>query len=231
MIARFLWTCCALLLSTPVSLAQSEENFVFDGKPPQFEDFGYLLSSAVWPSAEDEPAIIFVCWENPDESNAEARGWVQEAVEQTWAAEAGMEFRGWRQCAEINRGVRILITDSGPMVKALGAGLDGLENGMHLNFTFENWGQGCQEFRKTCIRAIAVHEFGHALGFAHEQNRADVPGECAELGLEQGADGDTALTPYDPDSVMNYCSNMYATGGALSLLDIEAVRKVYGAPR
>ena len=79
-----------------------------------------------------------------------------------------------------------------------------------------------------CIKAIAVHEFGHAIGFAHEQNRPDTPGECQQP--KQGENGDLLLTPYDPNSVMNYCNQKYNNDGKLSPLDIGAVQKLYGKP-
>ena len=78
--------------------------------------------------------------------------------------------------------------------------------------------------------SIAVHEFGHALGFAHEQNRPDTPGECsAKHG--QGQKKEKALTPYDPKSVMNYCNPDWNNNGELSQLDIKAAQKMYGQRR
>jgi hypothetical protein len=77
-----------------------------------------------------------------------------------------------------------------------------------------------------CIKSIAMHEFGHAIGFSHEQNRPDRKGECALKA--QGPNGDKLLTPYDPESIMNYCFDMYQTGVTLSKLDISAVRQLYG---
>jgi hypothetical protein len=99
---------------------------------------------------------------------------------------------------------------------------------MVLNFTFENWNTSCKGKRDYCIYAIAVHEFGHAIGFAHEQNRPDTVGDCAQL--KQGTSGDTMhLTPWDLHSVMNYCNPQYNNDGKLSPFDIKAVRYVYGA--
>ncbi len=41
------------------------------------------------------------------------------------------------------------------------------------------WSKSCRKSKEYCIRAIAVHEFGHAISLTHEQSRADAPGECA----------------------------------------------------
>jgi len=106
-----------------------------------------------------------------------------------------------------------------------------MNDGMVLNFTFQHWSPSCSgdpAQRKLCIVSIAVHEFGHSIGLAHEQNRPDAPGECAQLA--QGPDGDKLMTPYDPTSVMNYCNPVYNNNGKLSDLDAKAVRELYGPP-
>jgi hypothetical protein len=38
------------------------------------------------------------------------------------------------------------------------------------------------------------------------------------------------LTPYDPESIMNYCNPKFYNDGNLSELDVLAVRQLYGAP-
>src|SRR5262249_42932622 len=155
------------------------------------------------------------------------RVWVHDQIRNTWEAHSDVVFEGWGLCSEESRGVRIRIADEGPRVQALGAGLDGMDGGMILNFTFANWSEGCADAaaREHCIRSIAVHEFGHALGFAHEQNRPDTPGDCVDQ--EQGTKGDVLIGAWDLASVMNYCNPEWNGNGSLSPTDIQGVRLTY----
>jgi hypothetical protein len=185
------------------------------------QQHAYFDPTSKWPKSS-----VYVCWENPDDRFKNDMNLVRAAVLESWEAASALRFTGWQKCAPENAGIRILIDDSGPHTQGLGRYLDGVKDGMVLNFTFENWSQSCRTMHDFCVRAIAVHEFGHAIGFAHEQNRPDAPGECQQL--RQGTDGTLLLTPYDPHSVMNYCNPDYNNNGKLSRYDTEAVQNVYG---
>jgi|HubBroStandDraft_2_1064218.scaffolds.fasta_scaffold02766_4 hypothetical protein len=187
------------------------------------QQHAYFDPTAKWPKPD-----IYVCWENPEDRFKNDMVLVQTAVASSWEDASAVRFTGWQKCAAQNAGIHILIDDSGPLTKGLGRNLDGMQNGMILNFTFNNWSPTCRTMHDFCVRAIAVHEFGHALGFAHEQNRPDAPGECQQL--RQGSNGTVLLTPYDPHSVMNYCNPEYNNNGQLSQYDTQAVRNIYGAP-
>jgi hypothetical protein len=193
---------------------------------PHIQIHAQVVADAVWKRRD-----IPVCWENPSSSNKAGRDLVRQAVTESWQAASKLVFKGWVACAEENAGIRIQIADRsdlGPHTKGLGRQLNAKPNGMVLNFTFQHWSESCQQKVNYCIKTIAVHEFGHAIGFAHEQNRADAPGECQKLA--QGPNGDLPLTPYDKDSVMNYCNEKYNNHGVLSALDKKAVAELYGSP-
>lgn len=191
-----------------------------------------VLQGGLWPNK-----TCSVCWENPMSDNEEEREWVRDAVVGTWERESEFRFTGWGTCTGNSKGIRILINDERPHVDALGKGLDGMRNGMTLNFGFSAW-TGCanrnvncrcresEEGRRRCIEIIAVHEFGHALGFAHEQNRTDAPMECQNDA--QGTNGDWWVTPYDANSIMNYCNPLWNNEGFLSDSDKYGVRFLYG---
>lgn len=194
--------------------------------------------AARWPASEDGVARISVCWETPGFLVEKQR--VRDAIEGSWVAVAQVELTGWADCSAGAAEVRILVADDWPTVaydgqqSLFGTKLSHAKDGVTLNLQFELWEPGwdCERTgdggSHGCIEVYAMHEFGHVLGFLHEQDRPDAP-RCDD-GSEWRSGTDVAdalaLSDYDPGSVMNYCN---PAPYALSALDIAGVQRWYGA--
>ncbi|MDI1434648.1 hypothetical protein [Polyangium sorediatum] len=145
-------------------------------------------------------------------------------METRWGVYSRVNFTGWGSCDASTPAyaIRIRIEDTTMAARAY-TGRSAFFPSMWLNFDFQNWNPACQNQREHCIRSIAIHEFGHALSFYHEQDSPGNNGQCTSH-VEVRPDG-VMLTQYDPDSSMNYC---YPYRETLSPLDIQGLRVVYG---
>ena len=206
------------------------ERFFRLGEPGWIQGYVLRTKSILWRTDN-----IHVCWEKESTGSEEDKELIRQAVVTDYALTetegfGGIHFVGWSTCAREDReGIRILLGDQAAQVRALGALMAGLRNGMLLfdRMHASSCGVVGQERIVACLKSTAIHEFGHALGLRHEQERlagSHCPDENEEL-KEKIDEWGIAIGPYDRESIMNYCNTEWTH---LSEGDIDALRRLYG---
>jgi hypothetical protein len=205
----------------------------------------YASGASMWPVPTSvlTPLVIPVCWQNapgPDVvrngyqiSENQLRAWVQDSVERGWQRYGWITFTGWGICPSNFTGIRVEGTTPGNPNTAIGAYTHRNDTTpwMHLNYVASD--NGCNATAasmENCARYYALHEFGHALGFLHEEER---PGYTGDKCLANNLPSLTAIEygQYDPDSIMSYCNfvnhQLPNLPTILSAGDIAAVQRAY----
>jgi FG-GAP-like repeat len=154
-----------------------------------------------------QPTVPGLAISDYPETAVEIRGYLRSS----WTQATGLSLPGWAQCPADPSGSVELMP------------IDRIHDPLGYSYTIGYAPSGTGIELSTSATRVAIHEFGHTLGFTHEEARPE-GSECSYV--EHAPGGDTLNTPQDDRSIMEYCSNQ----SWLSYWDEIGAQNAYGRP-
>lgn len=174
---------------------------------------------------------------------------IRASVERSWEHVANVDFVGWGDCVGAEQSAQVTVcalAGSGAgQAASVGRATERVPDGSPFDpmawvdspadrafvtsqCSVRLWVRGQSSWvTGKHLDYFVVHEFGHVLGFDHEQNRDDNPlvtGDCGNGGTYWP----TEWTVYDANSIMHYCNDEDNASGRLTDLDVDGAQAAYG---
>jgi hypothetical protein len=217
------WLCLGALIAAPGCTLHNDSDLApVDETVPETHEQPLFQEGNTWPNG-----VVPVCYHTTFPEQTRLAQKARRILQDSWSKAANVNFVGWDACDKVRAAW-------GPSVVFLAFwpedGGNTSSQGPVGDYTTAYVTQNDSLGNEPWFTRVVNHEFGHVLGFGHEQERPDNfnpnPVYCPvfQPGREHPYLGVWLTPEFDRDSIMSYCN----ANSHLSTGDIYGARAAYG---